>query len=713
MKLKKYIHIRDKETEKQQLIPLYSIKEDVGKNGALKILVGEDVAYAKLVNPDDKLSSKLMVRVKDRKMSAEKNDEDDTIPLSRLHYIIKYNQEKHEEFAAKADEIAQEMLAARSSRERTSLAQQRGRFQHLAKITEFASSLYRKDHAQLPNPIDISALDDTSYMFYGCTKLKDVQELDTANVKDMRSMFEGCKSLPKFFPWYIDASEMDEIEKYRDMFKDSSVEHAYFKNVPEKVRGMLSESAEIVGLDMVSSVDVQLAQDKYKMKDLYADYETRESFDASFGALGMASIMEMYDGCRGLKRPASFDTSGIRSFERMFYGCKSLPEDFPYAIDVSGIKSSEDLRDMFAESSVKNAWFRTKNPSTMRYVTGDLLGNGASSKVDVVVSNRRHRMKTLFPESYSEMEENCWHPNRTTEFDILPMEGMTDASFMFEGCSSLMDMNSERLLSLHGLKDTAAMFQDCESLEDMPAIDTSACTNVSYMYSGCASLANPVPLDTRAARSAAFLFDGCESLPEIYPFMFDVESITYEDGLEGMFGNTPVREVSLLNLDAGVRNRVEPSLLGENIETIRYYVSLDWVVKDSAARKLNLYNALVIRDREHSLCELSRAEEIGELIFENIADARYAINGSNSLTAIGKLSGTDRIKNMADMFSGCRRLRRLPPVDVSGITDAQDMKDMLKGTLVTQLTLTHASAALKAELTPEILGSEALKISYE
>lgn len=712
MKLNKYIHIRDSKTEKQQLIPLYSQKDDVGKP-SLNIVDDGDVVYAKLLKEDGPLASKLKVRSRSSVYMAEKLDEKDTLKLTRFQYTMKYNPELHDSFVQKADELVSEMLSAKSSKERTALSVARGRYQHLAKITDFQNAVYKKDHAAIPNPVDTSALDDTSYMFYGCKKLENVQELDLSHVMDMRSMFAGCKSLPSIFPWYIDASKMDEIEKYRDMFKGSSVNTAYFKNVPKGIQDILPESADIIGLYAAAYVKVPLTQDKYKMKDLYPDtYRTEGSFDGPFGVLGMTSVAEMYDGCEGLTTPTAFNTSFISSFERMFQGCKSLPEEFPYTIDVSGIKSCEALRGMFTGTPVKSVRFRTMNPQSVYRISEGLVGDGVDIKATVIMSGKKYRLKELFPETYRSMTESCQHPNDLLEVDLVPRGSVEDASFMFDGCSSLMTVNSERLLGFHGFKNVAAMFQDCESLEEMPAIDTSKAEDLSYMFSGCLSLSAPVPLETKSAKNVSYMFSDCQGLEGEYPFIFDVGNVKQKEGLAQMFGGTSVQKVSLLNVDVAVRNQMDPSWLGDSVEEICYYTSVDWMAKDYAMRKLGMHDAVVIRNTEHALSEIEGAEEISELLFMNIEDASHVIGPCKKLSTIGKLTGTGRIKNMAGMFSGCRSLMSLPPVNIEGIKDASALEGFVRGTFVKQVTLLNASDEVKAALTPEILGNKEIKILY-
>jgi surface protein len=49
--------------------------------------------------------------------------------------------------------------------------------------------------------VDYSHIQDMSYMFSGCYKLKTVPEIDTSKVTRMDYMFSGCKSLEFIDPW--------------------------------------------------------------------------------------------------------------------------------------------------------------------------------------------------------------------------------------------------------------------------------------------------------------------------------------------------------------------------------------------------------------------------------------------------------------------------------------------------------------------------------
>ena len=60
--------------------------------------------------------------------------------------------------------------------------------------------------------LDTSNVTDMSYMFYGCSKLESVPELDTSNVTSMSWMFYGCKKLKNVNPYNFHLFIFAEIE---------------------------------------------------------------------------------------------------------------------------------------------------------------------------------------------------------------------------------------------------------------------------------------------------------------------------------------------------------------------------------------------------------------------------------------------------------------------------------------------------------------------
>lgn len=680
----------------------------------MQLLVDGEKAFAKLINDGSELSSALHVRKGENKTvyTLEKYDKADTLPLTRFHHIVQYNKNLHEQLQEKYNSYALQLGKASTPDEISYYDLESGRFQHLSYITEYDKTLYHQELDEVPNPLDTSNLDDTSYMFYGCTKLKNVQELDTHESKDMRSMFQSCKSLPEVFPWVIDCASVNDIEKFRDMFKDSSVKRAYFKNAKKKLRDLINKSAKLMGLEYAAFV-IPLGGKKYKMKDVHPDtYKTDTEFEGPFGALGVITIEELYDGCESLQKLIPFDTYNIENFERMFRGCKSLPANFPYPIEITNARSVQSLKDMFKDSSVEHAWFETKKPESMLGLTDTILGKKMEIQIDAELYADSYRIQEVFPFTYRGMKAAVLHPTNGVTVDVSLKEPLSDTSRMFENCHNLEVMDSPTVLQIEGAKDMSAMFRGCWKLKEMPAVDTSKSEDLNSMYTECRALSEVKAFDASQAKSVAYMFSGCTGLPKTISFIPDVRRVGYKDGFKQMYGETSVEEISLANVDMTLRNDMTPQWFGDSVKKVRYLATVEWILGDSEVRKATRQDGILFHDAEHCLAEVEHASKVNEIVYDGMDDISATIGADRKLESIGKIAGTENVKNMIGLFSGCKKLVSLPAIDIRSMADAASMKDMLKDTSVTEITFAGASDALKETLTPAVLGNARVEIKY-
>jgi hypothetical protein len=86
------------------------------------------------------------------------------------------------------------------------------------------------------------------YTSYGCSNLTTVPEYDTSKVKNFSCMFAGCTSLPKVFPWTIDAygDDFNSFSNFgsgfNNMFSGSSVEEVTFSiNTPSYAKAWFGD----------------------------------------------------------------------------------------------------------------------------------------------------------------------------------------------------------------------------------------------------------------------------------------------------------------------------------------------------------------------------------------------------------------------------------------------------------------------------------------
>lgn len=90
-----------------------------------------------------------------------------------------------------------------------------------------------------------------------------------------------------------------------------------------------------------------------------------------------------------------------------------------------------------------------------------------------------------------------------TEISNLDIGNVTDVSFMFANCSSLVSVS---LLNTGNITNMNAMFSNCFSLISVPLFDTGKVTTMANMFNGCTSLTTIPIFDTSSVTTMASMF---------------------------------------------------------------------------------------------------------------------------------------------------------------------------------------------------------------
>lgn len=112
------------------------------------------------------------------------------------------------------------------------------------------------------------------------------------------------------------------------------------------------------------------------------------------------------------------------------------------------------------------------------------------------------------------------------------MEGVTDASYIFQDCMNLTTVAS---LSLANVQNVSGMFFQCVGLVRVGDFyDTVGTTNVSCMFEGCDRLNNFPAMNCSTVENFALMFFGCTHITGAIP-LYDTSSAT---DMTGMFDRT-------------------------------------------------------------------------------------------------------------------------------------------------------------------------------
>ena len=113
--------------------------------------------------------------------------------------------------------------------------------------------------------------------------------------------------------------------------------------------------------------------------------------------------------------------------------------------------------------------------------------------------------------------------------DCFDTSNVTDMSWMFEGCSSLRELDVSGF-DTGNVTDMGSMFSGCSSLRELDVSDfnTGNVTDMGLMFSGCSSLTelDVSGFDTGNVIYMWSMFDGCSSLTELNVSGFDTSNVT-------------------------------------------------------------------------------------------------------------------------------------------------------------------------------------------
>ena len=174
-------------------------------------------------------------------------------------------------------------------------------------------------------------------LFYKCSNLTslDLSGLDTSNVTDMSSIFDGCSSLTSLDLSSLDTSKVSQMTcMFMDCSSLTSLDLSSFNVGASAMNYMFAGCSSLTSLDL-SSFNSRYLND---MNSMFAGCSSLTSLDlSSFDTSGVSNMYSMFAGCSSLTSLdlSSFDTTNVRIMHYMFQGCSNL--DY---LDVSSFNTS-------------------------------------------------------------------------------------------------------------------------------------------------------------------------------------------------------------------------------------------------------------------------------------------------------------------------------------------------------------------------------------
>lgn len=259
----------------------------------------------------------------------------------------------------------------------------------------------------------------TASWFRDCSNLtviNDIGNLDTSKVTSMNMMFYGCSSLAE-----LDVSG----------FNTSSV---------TSMNGMFTGCSGLKSLN-VSGFDTTDVGD---MGSMFSNCSGLTALNLSdFDTANVTNMNGMFSGCTGLEtlNVSGFITENVRDMSSMFYRCSSLT-----SLDLSSFYTGRvtNMNNMFqfcsALESVDVSTFDTSRVTDMNCMFANCTSLTELDLSSFATPNVRY-MYSMFTQN-SQLKTIYASSSFVTD-------SVTDGSFMFEGCNSIVGGNGTRFSSVH------------------------------------------------------------------------------------------------------------------------------------------------------------------------------------------------------------------------------------------------------------------------
>ena len=352
----------------------------------------------------------------------------------------------------------------------------------------------------------------TANWFFECSNLlslEGVENLNTAEIIDMGSMFRKCHSL-----------------------KDINLTHFLTTKV-QFMDGLFYGCESLTGINLNSFNTSKVKS----MLDMFGNCYSLTQLDlGNFSTAEVNAMAGMFYHCTNLKvlNIKSFDTSSVTDMAYMFAGCESIT-----SLNLNHFSTSNvtDMKGMFNGCSqlrnldIRN--FDTRNVKDMSYmfaVTPNLNSLDISKFNTANVTNMRAMFSGCATQT---LDVRSFNTAKVTDMSsmfnckniaVLDVSGFSTSNvvtmdWMFYLCSNLemLDLGSFNTAQVNSM---SGMFSGCERLKEinLSSFDTNNVNEMAYMFYNCGSLQiiDLTNFNTKNVTSMNKMFEGCSTLQTIF-----------------------------------------------------------------------------------------------------------------------------------------------------------------------------------------------------
>ena len=570
---------------------------------------------------------------------------------------------------------------------------------------------------------DTNHVKNLSYMFYNCESLSNIPDiylLNTSNVIKMNNLFNGCSSLrtlPDISNWNTgnvkDLSHFfDGCKKIEYISKISNWNTVNVKKINHFFYGCnnLSFLPEILNWDTKNIEDMSymfFGNSKLSLLSDISKWSTNSLTNTSYMFYGCSSLKlfpdlsnwninnvtdmsYMFYNCSGIETLPDFNwnTLKVKDMKYIFYGClkiTSLPNFSNWKLnEINNIKTMfYECNQLFVfpdiskwnipVMNIKLTVNKDNNNSLIvqdnqKRIFGKKFCENNKNKCYLLIKNKKLPLKEFY-----DFEED--DTNNELEFYLIQNEIITDYSYMFYECQSLLSISFDIYWNNSQVTDISYMFYNCTLLNSLPNLsiwNTNNITKMNNLFYGCESLCFLPDIskwNTNKVIDISYMFYGCQKLsvlPDI--FKWNTANIT---NMKSLFSYCS----SLLSFpDISIWNT-------NNVKDISYmFYGCESLKSLPNISKWNVNNVLDMSYMFHGCLNLSVLPDISEWNISNAKNLKSLFSFCNELVSLPDISKWDTI-NVTDiscMFSGCSKLSSLPNISKWDISKVVNKKDIFQ-----------------------------------
>ncbi len=571
---------------------------------------------------------------------------------------------------------------------------------------------------------DTSNVTDMSYMFNNDKKLKkvNVTSFDTSNVENMTTMFQGCNSLQEVdlssfdthnvtdMSWMfntcyalrtLDLSSFD-TSNVTDMYcmfqsctglEELDVSSFYTPKLT-RTRGMFAFCTPLRELDCSGFImdKVTDAQGMFRFSTSLTTIYVSELWDISHVPAGQCYIMfynmPSLEGGAGTRyNGGHIDESyaHIDSVDDPGYFTYKAPAYTPYEPKMTNYTSFGAEGEL---TSVLSRVCDLTEVKAFRHFEGDpdsittLIDSGEAVRVDDYTDYHYPIYAWVDDDGtmywwsqaknvYLTDQAHClWKGLSECEsisLDGIDSSSLTNASHLFEDCSSLTELSINQISSL-SLIDTSYMFKGCSSLKslDMTLFKATTVEKMAYMFADCSSLTElDYNMLTDKVTDMRGLYSGCTNLESITNSMFRTKSA---EDLSDMFSGcknlksvdtgkfNTAKAVSMRNMFAGCESMTSLNLGSFNTESVTDMSGMFRDCKSMTTLSVSGFNVTAVQDMSgmFSGCDELKVLDLSKFDTSSAENMSRMFADCPSLTTIyaSDLWSTVSLTESEDMFAG-------------------------------------------------------------